>query len=151
METHCVSLIVRYIPGKQNDVVDHQAIPTDWSFLPRVFDEICRETHGRPVQDSLQQEVAHLCVSSPSSCSMEGGCILALMGPPRDLYLPFVYLHKKDSQQGHGIRRPLDGSYDSSVATQRVASGSVVSVGGRASAPSNVLESSDSALCLEVS
>ena len=55
IERHLVSLMTRYIPGKKNIVADQvsrpdQVLPTEWSLLPRVFEEICR-VFGRPHLD----------------------------------------------------------------------------------------------------
>ena len=41
------------------------------------------------------------------------------MRPARDVRISPVRFHK-NAQQGHGIRRPVSGSCDSSLATKRV-------------------------------
>ena len=48
LDLHMVTILARYIPGKKNFLVDRlshldQVLPTDWSLLPRLFDDICRE------------------------------------------------------------------------------------------------------------
>ena len=49
---HSVQLEARNIPGKKNILANQlsrpdQILPTEWSMLPRVFEEICR-VFGRP-------------------------------------------------------------------------------------------------------
>ena len=51
-ERNSIRLEARYIPGKQNILVDQlsrpdQILPTEWSLLPRGFDRIC-QVFGRP-------------------------------------------------------------------------------------------------------
>ena len=84
--THFINLSARYIHGKQNMMADqsHGVV-----VLPRVFEEICRVC-GRPLVARcvcyLQKwEASHLCIWSPTSFSLERGCIAASMGRPRNI------------------------------------------------------------------
>ena len=54
-ELHLVTLSARYIPGRNNIIVDQlshpdQVLPTEWSILPQVCDAIC-EVFSHPHMD----------------------------------------------------------------------------------------------------
>ena len=123
--------------GKQKVVADQQnyhdqVVMTEWLLLSLVYNETRRSLenllHIR-LWPEITKKAFHLHVSSSRSLILEKGCFPASMGSPRKGCIPAVCHHKKSAHQSHDIRRPVDGSRDSSVATKRVVSRSV-SAGG---------------------
>ena len=135
-----------------NQLSCHSHIPVEWSLLPRVFNEIC-EVYGRPLLDlfvTYCNKKHPIYVFQFQILSLGRRMQSSTLGPPRNLYVSLVCYHKNSAQQGYGIKRPVDGSCSSFVATQGVVSRSVVPAGGRTTATSAVLEPVGLTTCLEV-
>ena len=126
-ERHSVLLEPRYVPGKKNVLADQlsqpdQILPTEWSLLPQVFEELCR-VFGKPHLNLFAARAnakLPLCVANFGSSSLEARRSSSLVGPSVHLCLHPVCAATSGHHTGSGVGGSVIGSRSSPVPSEGV-------------------------------
>ena len=126
-ELHSVCLSARFIPGRKNILANQLSrpdqVPTEWSFLLRVFEGIysvlmCPHLDLCAIRTNTK--IPRVCVPGAGPYDLEAGCIPASMGPSVCLCLPTICSTQAGSVQGSHLDWLLVDSGGFTVAPEGV-------------------------------